>query len=100
MNDQRERATRICLAGGDELERFRTRIEQSGLTWGAPELVVFGDGGDNLTAEFKVEFYRDEVLVDIFEFFIYENGEGVVSEDEIRVWIRENLPSVLRRAES
>jgi hypothetical protein len=50
-----------------------------------------------LTAEFKVEFYRDGDLVDLFEFHVCRDGKPVVSEDEVREWVRQNVPDVLEK---
>jgi hypothetical protein len=91
----RELAARICEAGREELETFRSEFEGIGLSWTGPEIVVDPGSPARLTAEFKVEFYRDNDLVDLFEFHVCRDGKLVVSEDEVRQWLRQNVPDVL-----
>ena len=92
-----EQAKRIRLAAREELDRSRRLLESVGLTWSEPELVVSKPNVNEYTAELKVEFYRSQDLVDIFEFFVCEGGALTTSEDEVRRWIQDNVPDVVNR---
>ncbi len=92
-----EQAERIRQAAREELDRSRRLLESAGLTWSEPELVVSNRNAKEYTAELKAEFYRSEDLVDIFEFFVSERGVLTTSEDEVRQWIRDNVPGVVSR---
>jgi hypothetical protein len=92
-----EQAERIRLAAREELDRSRCLLESAGLTWSEPELVVSNRNAKEYTAELKVEFYRSEDLVDIFEFFVCDRGVLTTSEDEVRQWIQDNVPGLVRR---
>lgn len=83
---------RLCVAAREELERERSILESVGVTWCEPELIPFGN-----TVELKVEFFRSQDLIDIFEFCVCIDGMVTVSEDEVRTWFRENVPDVIRR---
>jgi len=92
-----EQAERIRLAAREELERSRRLLESVGLTWSEPELVVSKRNANEYTAEVKVEFYRSEDLVDVFEFFVCNGGVLTTSEHEVRRWIQDNVPDVVDR---
>lgn len=92
-----ELAARICEAGREELETFRCVLEGAGLSWTGPEIVFDQASPAGLAVEFKVEFYRDGDLVDLFEFHVCRDGKPVVSEDEVREWVRQNVPDVLEK---
>jgi len=92
-----ERAERIRLAARVELDRSRGLLESAGLTWSEPELVVSNRNAKEYTAELKIEFYRSEDLVDIFEFFVCDRGALTTSEDEVRQWIQDHVPGVVSR---
>jgi hypothetical protein len=91
------RVERIRLASRAELDRSRRMFETAGLTWSEPELVVEKENDSEYTAELKIEFYEDEDLVDLFEFFVCRDGVLITSEDEIRQWIRDNVLDVVQR---
>ena len=93
----REFAARIREVGREELETFRCALEGGGLSWTGPEIIFDQTNTARLTAEFKVEFYRSGDLVDLFEFHICRDGKPIVSEDEVREWIRQNVPDVLKK---
>jgi hypothetical protein len=81
----------------EELSRSHNLLEDSGLTWSEPEFVVSVRSADKYTAELKTQFYKDGELVDIFEFFVCRDGALVISEEyELRQWIRDNVPDVVR----
>lgn len=92
-----ELAERFRIAATEEIHRSRRLLENVGLTWSDPELVVSKRNSDEYTAELKVVFYRNDDLVDIFEFFVCDGGILKTSEDEVRQWIQSNLPDVVRR---
>lgn len=92
-----EQAERIRLAAGEELVRSRDTLESVGLSWSEPELIVLKCAASEYTAELKVQFYHGDDLVDIFEFFVCKGGTLTTSEDEVRQWIRDNVPDVVRR---
>jgi len=92
-----ELVARIREVGREELETFRCVLEGGGLSWAGPEIVVDPGSPTRLTAEFKVEFYRDGDLVDLFEFHVCRDGKPVLSEDEVREWVRQNVPDVLEK---
>lgn len=92
-----EQAEHIRLAAREELSRCRAVLERVGLTSSEPELVPLSRGVDEYTAELKVEFYQNENIVDLFEFFVCREGILTTSEDEVRQWIRDNVPDVIAR---
>jgi len=92
-----ELAERIRIAASEEIGRSRRLLESVGLTWSEPALVVSKRSSNEYTAELKVVFYRNEDIVDIFEFFVCDGGILKTSEDEVRQWIRSNVPDVVRR---
>lgn len=93
----REYANVIRRVSQEEVEAFGSRMEETGLSWSSPEIVVWNKESDLFTVEVKIEFYLSGELFDIFEFFIYRDGRIVVSVDEVRQWIRQNVPTVLDR---
>lgn len=92
-----EGVEQILLVVEEELERSRSMLEDVGMTWSKPELVVSESDATEYTAELKVQFYEGEDLVDIFEFFVCRNGVLTTSEGEVRRWIRDNVPDVVRQ---
>lgn len=96
MNYQ-EIANEICEAGREEIEVFSRQLYKAGLIWTGPDLVVLENKPKKFSVEFKVEFLEGINLLDIFEFFIFRDGILVVTEEEIRQWIRANVPLVLSR---
>ena len=92
-----EQAEHARLAAGEELRQFRRILEDAGLTWSEPELIVLVRNDDKYTAELKIEFYQDGDIVDIFEFFVCKDGVPLTSLDELRQWIKDNVPSVITR---
>jgi hypothetical protein len=92
-----ELTARIREAGREELEIFRSVLEGVGLSWAGPEIIFDRGSPARLTAEFKVEFYRDGDLVDLFEFHVVRDGAPVVSEEEVREWVRQNVPDVVEK---
>ncbi len=92
-----ERVERIRVVAGEELDRCRSMLEGAGLTWSGPTLLVSEPDANEYTAELKVQFYERDDLVDIFEFFVCKGGALTTSEDEVRQWIRGNVPDVVRR---
>jgi hypothetical protein len=93
----RELFEQICQAARDELENSRSELEGIGLSWTGPEIVVDPGSPTSLTAELLIVFYRDNDLVDLFEFHVCWDGNPVVSVDEVRLWLRENIPDVLEK---
>ena len=92
-----EQVERIRIAAEEELERSRGMLENAGMTWSKPELVVLEPVASEYTAELKVHFYAGDDLVDIFEFFVCRGGVLTTSEGEVRKWIHDNVPDVVRR---
>ena len=88
----------LRLAVREELGRSRHMLESVGLTWSGPTLTVSRHCG-SYTAELKVEFLIGDDLVDIFEFFVCECGVLTTSEEEVRQWIQNNVPDVVKRRE-
>ncbi len=85
----------LCRVVEEELEAATGSFHAAGLAWTSPELVVWNNGVDSYAAELKVEFFQAEDLVDVFEFFVVRNGAPTVTTDELRRWLRENIPRVL-----
>ena len=92
-----EQVERIRFVAEEELDRSRSMLEDAGMTWSKPKLVVSEAGASEYTAELKVQFYEGDDLVDIFEFFVCRGGVLTTSEGEVRKWIRDNVPEVVRR---
>lgn len=90
-------AEQVRLATGEELHRFQLPLRNAGITWSEPELVVQTESIDKYSAELRVCFYESSNLIDIFEFFVCKDGVPTTSEDEVRQWIRDNVPDVIQR---
>jgi hypothetical protein len=91
----REKAEQLVAAGQDELESFRQQLLEAGLTFSVVELVVWKPDLRDFTAELKVELLHDGNVVDLFEFFVVREGIEVVSQEEIRLWIRQHVPEFI-----
>jgi hypothetical protein len=81
----------------EELIRFQSNLVQAGITWSNPEIVISNSNPNEFTAELKIVFFYEEDLIDIFEFFICEDGLMSSNENDVRIWIQENLPDVIQR---
>lgn len=92
-----ELAARIRIAASEEIDRSRRLLESAGLTWSEPTLVVSKPDSNEYTAELKIVFYRNEDIVDVFEFFVCDGGVLKTSESEVCQWIQSNVPDVVSR---
>jgi hypothetical protein len=81
----------------EELIRFQFNLVQAGITWSNPELIISNSNPNEFTVELKIVFFFKDDLIDIFEFFICENGLMSTNESDVRTWIQENLPDVIQR---
>lgn len=88
-----EQLERIRVAAREELDRMHQLFRSVNLTWSSPELTREVPS----TVELKIEFYKETDLVDILECFVLRDGTLVVSETEVREWIREHVPDIIRR---
>lgn len=93
----RQEIDAIHKAGVRELDGFQNRILAARLRSSSPEICIAGDT-DSLTAEFRVEFWSGNRIVDVLEFFICRDGKLVSSEGKIRSWIQEDVSDVIERA--
>jgi len=92
-----DQAELIRAAAAEELGLCRRLFDAVGLTCSPPELVAWKQSEGEYTAELKVEFFKEGDLVDIFEFFVCRDGVITTTEQEVRAWIRENVPDVVQR---
>lgn len=87
----------IRTVAEDELTQYSGMLGKAGLTWSKPELVILITSPSKFTAEIKIEFYQNDDLVDIFEFFVCDRGVIKTSENEVRRWMQENIQDVVRK---
>jgi hypothetical protein len=90
-----ELADNMRAAVIDEMSAFTERLALFGITWTVPELEVWNSAELHYSAEVRVEFNRDGNLLDIFEFFVVQDGSLIVSELEMRQWLAKHTSSLL-----
>lgn len=90
-------AEKICQVGRRELAFWEEELRMAGIHFSTPELVILNKETDLFTAEFLVYFFRDNQIVDVFEFFIYKDRALIVSAEELKTWIHDNVPGVIAR---
>ncbi len=92
---QRERE--LIAVAATVLEEFRVRIVRAGLTFRGPELKVWITDPERYTSEVRIIFYANSNVHDVLEFFLFRDGRQVVSDEEVRTWMLEQVDGILSR---
>jgi len=68
-------------------------LKQRGLCMDRPEISVLRSRPDSYTSEMRiyVKRLRDSQIVDCLEFFVFEKGRLVLTNEELRVWLVEQI---------
>ncbi len=84
----------------EELRTFKERFEDFNITWESPRLEIWDSNPRTFKSEIQIYLLKNGDIFDVFEFFVFENGSFVASNEEIRLWIREEAEKLLAQQHS
>ena len=75
------------------IHKHETRLGAAGLMCIEP-VVSIHSVGPRRTSEVRLEMYRDGKLNDVLEFFVFRDGEILVTVEEVVQWLEQQLAAI------
>lgn len=71
-------------------------LKANGLTVKGPDFRVLEDEINNYRSELEITFWRENIFIDVIEFFICYNGRENVKINEVEIYIQSEIDKILQ----
>jgi hypothetical protein len=88
--------TKIAESAASVLNSHAERLARCGMTWRGPEIEIWRSEPESYTSEFRLTILKEGEINDVLEFHIYDEGRALLTADEVRNWLDEQLEALER----
>ena len=90
----------VFEAARQQLAAFSDRLRVRGITWTGPEHELLESEDSKYTSEFRITFWRNDDLLDVFEDLIYHEGKLRINTEIANEWFRSELDAFIQKFDS